>query len=44
MNETSARRPTGLAGIATAAAFIVEVPLYFIYLGRRRTRTSWPGC
>ena len=33
MNETIARRLTGLAGIATAAAFIVEVPLYFIYSG-----------
>ncbi|MFF4489928.1 hypothetical protein ACFY0F_26080 [Streptomyces sp. NPDC001544] len=33
MNETVARRLTGLAGIATAAAFIVEVPLYFIYSG-----------
>lgn len=33
MNETVARRMTGLAGIATAAAFIVEVPLYFIYSG-----------
>lgn len=33
MNETVARRLTGLAGIATGAAFIVEVPLYFIYSG-----------
>ncbi len=33
MNEHFARRLTGLAGIATAAAFIVEVPLYFIYSG-----------
>lgn len=33
MNETIARRLTGLAGIATAAALIVEVPLYFIYSG-----------
>ncbi|MFE9454124.1 hypothetical protein [Streptomyces sp. NPDC006739] len=33
MNETAARRLTGLAAIATAAAFIVEVPLYFIYSG-----------
>jgi len=33
MNETDARRLTGLAGIATAAALIVEVPLYFIYSG-----------
>ncbi|MFJ6085307.1 hypothetical protein ACIQI8_28260 [Streptomyces sp. NPDC092369] len=33
MNETIARRLTGLAGIATASAFIVEVPLYFVYSG-----------
>ncbi|WP_328751446.1 hypothetical protein OHT57_38675 [Streptomyces sp. NBC_00285] len=33
MNETTARRLTGLAGIATAIAFIVEVPLYFVYSG-----------
>ncbi|MCZ0991605.1 hypothetical protein [Streptomyces diastatochromogenes] len=33
MNETIARRLTGLAGIAAATAFIVEVPLYFIYSG-----------
>ncbi|MCX4705110.1 hypothetical protein OG252_09460 [Streptomyces sp. NBC_01352] len=33
MNETFARRLTGLAGIAAAAALIVEVPLYFIYSG-----------
>ncbi|MEU3839379.1 hypothetical protein AB0E88_05035 [Streptomyces sp. NPDC028635] len=33
MNETTARRLTGLACIATAAAFIVEVPLYFLYSG-----------
>ncbi|WP_328540606.1 hypothetical protein [Streptomyces sp. NBC_00344] len=33
MTEIVARRLTGLAGIATAAAFIVEVPLYFIYSG-----------
>ncbi|MGW2642063.1 hypothetical protein [Streptomyces sp. NPDC001348] len=33
MNETVARRLTGLAGIATAVAFIVEVPLYFVYSG-----------
>lgn len=33
MNETVARRLTGVAGIATAAALIVEVPLYFIYSG-----------
>ncbi|KOV71857.1 MULTISPECIES: hypothetical protein [unclassified Streptomyces] len=33
MNETVARRLTGLAGIATAAAFVIEVPLYFLYSG-----------
>ncbi|PWI18010.1 hypothetical protein DI272_30530 [Streptomyces sp. Act143] len=33
MNETLARRLTGLSGIAAAAAFIVEVPLYFLYSG-----------
>lgn len=33
MNEPTARRLTGLAGITTAAAFIVEVPLYFVYSG-----------
>jgi hypothetical protein len=33
MNDTFARRLTGLAGIATAVAFIVEVPLYFVYSG-----------
>ncbi|MEU0246489.1 hypothetical protein ABZ192_19575 [Streptomyces sp. NPDC006235] len=33
MNEIFARRLTGLAGIAAAAALIVEVPLYFIYSG-----------
>ncbi|WP_406368839.1 hypothetical protein OG788_02560 [Streptomyces sp. NBC_00647] len=33
MNETVARRLTGYAGMATAAAFIVEVPLYFLYSG-----------
>ncbi|WP_330460193.1 hypothetical protein OIB37_27000 [Streptomyces sp. NBC_00820] len=33
MNEIIARRLTGLTGIATAAALIVEVPLYFIYSG-----------
>lgn len=33
MNETFARRVTGLAGIGTAAALIIEVPLYFIYSG-----------
>ncbi|MBG7704953.1 hypothetical protein HCJ76_44545 [Streptomyces sp. MC1] len=33
MNETVARCLTGLAGIATAAAFVIEVPLYFLYSG-----------
>jgi hypothetical protein len=33
MNEIFARRLTGAAGIAAAAAFIVEVPLYFVYSG-----------
>nr|WSY49947.1 hypothetical protein OG999_07210 [Streptomyces sp. NBC_00886] len=33
MNEMSARRVAGGAGIAAAVAFIVEVPLYFIYSG-----------
>ncbi|MBP0461309.1 hypothetical protein [Streptomyces montanisoli] len=33
MNETIARRLTGTAGIAAAAALIVEVPLYFLYSG-----------
>ncbi|MEV6796452.1 hypothetical protein AB0M87_31725 [Streptomyces sp. NPDC051320] len=33
MNETFARRLTGLAGLATAAALIIEVPLYFLYSG-----------
>jgi len=33
MNETFARRLTGAAGIAAAVAFIVEVPLYFVYSG-----------
>ncbi|MEV0976337.1 hypothetical protein [Streptomyces sp. NPDC049915] len=33
MNETVTRRLTGLAGITTAAAFIVQVPLYFLYSG-----------
>jgi Na+/melibiose symporter-like transporter len=33
MHENVARRLTGLVGIATAVAFIVEVPLYFIYSG-----------
>ncbi|MGW2515737.1 hypothetical protein ACWC09_01635 [Streptomyces sp. NPDC001617] len=31
MNESFARRLTGVAGIVTAAALIVEVPLYFVY-------------
>ncbi|WP_331446893.1 hypothetical protein [Streptomyces xanthochromogenes] len=33
MNERGARRLTGLAGILSAAALIVEVPLYFLYSG-----------
>ncbi|MEV6761147.1 hypothetical protein AB0N16_10940 [Streptomyces sp. NPDC051105] len=33
MNETVARRLTGLASLTAAAAFIVEVPLYFVYSG-----------
>lgn len=33
MNDTIARRLTGLTAIATASAFIVEVPLYFVYSG-----------
>ncbi|KUN75178.1 hypothetical protein AQJ66_36410 [Streptomyces bungoensis] len=33
MDEPFARRLTGVAGIAAAVAFIVEVPLYFIYSG-----------
>ncbi|MFG2680526.1 hypothetical protein [Streptomyces sp. NPDC048392] len=33
MNETLVRRLTGGAGIAAAAALIVEVPLYFVYSG-----------
>ncbi|MFI0779511.1 hypothetical protein [Streptomyces sp. NPDC021212] len=33
MNETFARRVTGIAGISAAAALIIEVPLYFIYSG-----------
>ncbi|RNF87166.1 hypothetical protein [Streptomyces botrytidirepellens] len=33
MNETIARRITGIAGISTAGALIIEVPLYFIYSG-----------
>ncbi len=31
MNEMTARRLTGGAGIAAAVALIVEVPLYFVY-------------
>lgn len=33
MNESTAGRLTGLAGIAVSAAFAVEVPLYFLYSG-----------
>ncbi|WP_330346233.1 hypothetical protein OHA09_34165 [Streptomyces longwoodensis] len=33
MNDILARRLTGLAGIAAAVCFIVEVPLYFLYSG-----------
>lgn len=33
MTEIFARRLTGVAGIAAAVAFIVEVPLYFVYSG-----------
>ena len=33
MTEPFARRLTGVAGIAAAAALIVEVPLYFVYSG-----------
>ncbi|MET7621548.1 hypothetical protein [Streptomyces sp. NPDC005408] len=33
MNETFARRLAGIAGITTAAALILEVPLYFVYSG-----------
>ena len=33
MNETLARRLTGLAGITAAAALMIEVPLYFVYSG-----------
>ena len=33
MNEMTARRLTGGAGIAAAVALIVEVPLYFVYSG-----------
>lgn len=33
MTDILARRLTGLAGIAAAVCFIVEVPLYFLYSG-----------
>ncbi|MER7925498.1 MULTISPECIES: hypothetical protein [unclassified Streptomyces] len=33
MNDMTARRLTGGAGIAAAVALIVEVPLYFVYSG-----------
>ncbi|SEC08516.1 hypothetical protein SAMN05216532_0422 [Streptomyces sp. 2231.1] len=33
MNERFVRRLTGIAGIVTAVALIVEVPLYFVYSG-----------
>ncbi len=33
LTETTARRLTGAAGIASAVALIVEVPLYFVYSG-----------
>ncbi|WP_439944063.1 hypothetical protein [Streptomyces sp. BBFR115] len=33
MNETAARRLTGVAGLAAAIALVVEVPLYFVYSG-----------
>ncbi|WP_371667115.1 hypothetical protein OG985_05605 [Streptomyces sp. NBC_00289] len=33
MTETFARRLTGVAAIVAAVAFIVEVPLYFVYSG-----------
>jgi hypothetical protein len=33
MNEIFARRLTGLAAVAVAAALIIEVPLYFVYSG-----------
>jgi Kef-type K+ transport system membrane component KefB len=33
LSEATARRLTGVAGIATALALIVEVPLYFVYSG-----------
>jgi len=33
MNEAFVRRLAGIAGIGAAAAFIIEVPLYFVYSG-----------
>jgi hypothetical protein len=33
MNETLARRLTGISCLAAAIAFIIEVPLYFVYSG-----------
>jgi hypothetical protein len=33
MNETLARRFTGFSCLAAAAAFIIELPLYFVYSG-----------
>jgi len=33
VNDIIARRLTGLAGIAAAVCFIIEVPLYFLYSG-----------
>ena len=33
MNEILARRLAGVTGITAAAAFILEVPLYFVYSG-----------
>src|SRR5262245_879516 len=33
MNETLARRFTGLSCLAAAVALIAEVPLYFVYSG-----------
>ncbi|MFJ7072111.1 hypothetical protein [Streptomyces sp. NPDC098781] len=33
MNETFARRLSGLAALCTAALLIIEVPLYFVYSG-----------
>ncbi|WP_255955647.1 hypothetical protein [Streptomyces odontomachi] len=33
MDETTARRVTGIAALATAATLIIEVPLYFVYSG-----------